>query len=238
MAANNETGIVQPFAEAARLVHEFGGLFLCDAAQAFGRLPSSDLSFGADYLVVSSHKIGGPPGAGALVVGCDAPFAAPRRGGGQERGRRAGTENTPAIAGFGAATRVASRMQEAESARLATLRDGFEKKLRASVPGVELIGTEAPRLSNTSVFALPGLKAETAVIAFDLAGVCVSAGAACSSGKVRRSRVLEAMGVDPAIADGAVRASFGWASTEGDIDALIEAAARIGAKSRAREMAQ
>ncbi|MGE3303153.1 MAG: cysteine desulfurase family protein [Hyphomonadaceae bacterium] len=239
MLANNETGVIQPVAEAARLVKRFGGLLLCDAAQAFGRMEVSAADIGADYLVVSSHKIGGPPGAGALVLGCDAPFASPRPGGGQERGRRSGTENVPAIAGFAAAAALAEQVRPAEAMRLARLRDGFEAALREYAPDVEVIAVNAPRLCNTSLFALPGVLGETMVIALDLAGVCVSAGAACSAGKVsRRNRVLEAMNAPDEQIVGAVRASFGWNSTSEDAQALAKAVARISRDARvlAREV--
>lgn len=235
MLVNNETGAIQPVAAAIELVRKYNGLVLCDAAQAFGRLNLHAAELGADYLILSSHKIGGPLGAGALILSCDAPFAPPRRGGGQERGRRPGTENVPAIAGFGAAAESVTKSWAGEAARLKSLRDRLERQLRDELRGVDIIGADAPRVANTSIFALPGLKAETAVIAFDLNGVCVSAGAACSSGKVRRSRVLEAMGVKPAAMDSAVRASFGWGSTDADVDALVAAAHKVAASARTKE---
>ncbi|MEJ0024151.1 MAG: cysteine desulfurase family protein [Alphaproteobacteria bacterium] len=235
MLVNNETGAIQPVAAAIELVRKYNGLVLCDAAQAFGRLNLHAAELGADYLVISSHKIGGPHGAGALILSCDAPFAPPNRGGRQERGRRPGTENVPGIAGFGAAAECVVKTWAGESARLKALRDRLERRLREEVRGVEIVGADAPRVSNTSVFALPGLKAETAVIAFDLNGVCVSAGAACSSGKVRRSRVLEAMGLPVEVMDGAVRASFGWGSNDDDVDALIAAAGKIAVSARVKE---
>jgi cysteine desulfurase len=233
MLANNETGVIEPVEAARELVRKAGGLLLCDAVQAFGRMPLDAAVLGADYLVVSGHKIAGPPGAGALVLGCDAPFASPRRGGGQERGRRPGTENAAAVAGLGAAAVIAGRDWPGEAKRLASLRDSFERDLKAAVPDIEFIGAEAARVCNTSVFVLPGMPAETLVIALDLNGICVSAGAACSSGKVRKSRVLKAMGAPPAHLAGAVRASFGWASTSANADALVAALARIRRNARA-----
>jgi cysteine desulfurase len=227
MAANNETGVIQPVAEAGEIVRRHGGLLLCDAVQALGRIEVHAAAWGADYLVVSSHKIGGPPGAGALVLGCDAPFASPRRGGGQERGRRSGTENAPAIAGFGVAAEIAAKTWTSEATRLAALRDAFERAAKAAMRDIAFLAADAPRLCNTSLFALPGMAAETMVIALDLAGVCVSAGAACSSGKVKKSRVLEAMGAPRGLAAGAVRASFGWASTAADTEALVAGLARM-----------
>lgn len=225
--ANNETGVIQPVANAAALARQHGALLLVDAAQAFTRIPVSIADLDATYLVVSSHKIAGPPGAGALVLAPGAPFVTTRFGGGQERGRRPGTENAPALAGFGVAAEMGVRMLKGEAARLAVLRDRFE----AGLPGDAVIfGAGAPRLPNTSNFALPGLAAETAVIAMDLEGVAVSSGAACSSGKVRVSRVLSAMGVAPALAKAALRVSFGWASTEADVDAALAALNKIAAR--------
>lgn len=223
--ANNETGIVQPIAQIAALCREHGALLLADAAQAFGRMPVSIADLDASYLVVSSHKIGGPPGAGALILAPGAPFTIGRFGGGQERGRRPGTENLGAIVGFGTAVEWMARDMDAEIARMRMLRDRFETGLPrgAVVFGQTAAWKAAVRLPNTSNFALPGLAAETAVIAMDLEGVAVSAGAACSSGKVRSSRVLAAMGAAPELAKAALRVSFGYASEEGDVDAALAA---------------
>jgi cysteine desulfurase len=219
MLANNETGAIQPVAEAARLVREAGGSLLIDAAQALGRIDIDLPALDATYLVVSSHKCGGPPGAGALVLAPGAPFAITRRGGGQEQGRRPGTENVPAIAGFAAALDVGAD----EIARVRAIRDDFEQMVRAAHPDAVVFGAHAPRLPNTSLFALPGLAAETALIALDLEGVALSSGAACSSGKVKSSRVLAAMGVAPALARCALRASFGWASRADDPARILSA---------------
>ncbi len=237
--ANNETGIVQPIAMIAALCREHGALLLVDAAQAFGRIPVSIAALDAAYLVVSSHKIGGPPGAGALALAPGAPFATTRFGGGQERGRRPGTQNAPALAGFGVAAEMAERVREPEATRLAALRDRFESGLpgNAVIFGAparqsqqEAGGLLAVRLPNTSNFALPGLSAETAIIAMDLEGVAISSGAACSSGKVKSSRVLAAMGVAPSLAKGALRVSFGHESRESDVDAVLAALAKITAR--------
>jgi cysteine desulfurase len=226
--ANNETGIIQgAIAQAAALAREHGALLLVDAAQAFTRMPVSIMDIDASYLVVSSHKIAGPPGAGALVLAPGAPFSASRFGGGQERGRRPGTENAPALAGFGVAAEMGLNVMAAESRRLSAMRDRFESKLPADAI---VFGAGAARLPNTSNFALPGLAAETAVIAMDLEGVAVSSGAACSSGKVRFSRVLTAMGVAPQLAKAALRVSFGWASTDADVDAALAALAKVSAR--------
>lgn len=230
--ANNETGVIQPIAKAAALCREHGALLLVDAAQAFGRLLLDISDLDAAYLVVSSHKLGGPPGAGALALAPGAPFNIARFGGGQERGRRPGTENVPAIVGFAAAAEWALKDRALEMRRLAAMRDRFESKLPENAT---VFGARAPRLPNTSNFALPGLAAETAVIAMDLEGVALSSGAACSSGKVRSSRVLAAMGVPPALAKAALRVSFGHESREGDVDAALGALTRISARRRVLE---
>jgi cysteine desulfurase len=225
--ANNETGVVQPVAKVAAMCREHGALLLVDAAQAFGRIPVSIADLDATYLVVSSHKLGGPPGAGALVLAPGAPFVTTRFGGGQERGRRPGTENGAAVVGFAVAVEWALHDREAEAARVAALRDRFE----AGLPNDAVIfGAAAPRLPNTSNFALPGITAETAVIAMDLEGVAISSGAACSSGKVRSSRVLAAMGVAPELAKAALRVSFGHESKESDVDEALNALNKIAAR--------
>lgn len=225
--ANNETGVIQPIAKVAALCREHGALLLVDAAQAFGRIPVDIADLDATYLVVSSHKLGGPTGVGALILAPGAPFVTTRFGGGQERGRRPGTENAGAIVGFGVAVEWALRDLAEESARVAALRDRFE----AGLPGDAVVfGADATRLPNTSNFALPGLAAETAVIAMDLEGVAISSGAACSSGKVRSSRVLAAMGVESALAKAALRVSFGHESKESDVDEALNALAKITAR--------
>ncbi|MEZ5961308.1 MAG: cysteine desulfurase family protein [Hyphomonadaceae bacterium] len=231
--ANNESGVIQPIRKVAALCREHGALLLVDAAQAFGRIPVSIADLDATYLVVSSHKLGGPPGAGALVLAPGAPFVTTRFGGGQERGRRPGTENGAALVGFATAVEWALRDREAEVARFAALRDRFEASLPADTV---IFGAQAPRLPNTSNFALPGITAETAVIAMDLEGVAISSGAACSSGKVRSSRVLAAMGVAPELAKAALRVSFGHDSKESDVDEALNALSKIAAR-RNREAA-
>jgi cysteine desulfurase len=225
MLANNETGVVQPVAEAAAIVHAAGGLLHVDAVQAAGRLPLDMVALGADLLTLSAHKIGGPKGAGALLRRSDdIHIAEPLvRGGGQERGWRAGTENVAGIAGFGAAAVAARRNLGSEAAHMARLRDQLEAGLRAITPEVVIFGAAAERLPNTMLFALEGAKAETAVIAFDLEGIAVSSGAACSSGKVQPSHVLGAMGVSPSLLRGAVRVSLGWGTSEIDIARFLTA---------------
>jgi cysteine desulfurase len=225
MLANNETGVIQPVAQVAELVHEAGGTLHVDAVQAPGRIACDIKVIGADLLTLSGHKIGGPPGVGALVTrGRDAFVPAPLiKGGGQERRLRAGTENVPGIAGFGAAAAAASRGLRCEGKRLLALRERLEAGLKAHSPEIVVFGADVERLPNTTLFAASGMKAETAVIAFDLEGIAVSAGSACSSGKVERSHVLEAMGAPPGLARAAVRVSFGLTTIETDIDALIRA---------------
>jgi cysteine desulfurase len=222
MLANNETGVLQPVARIAEIAHAHNALFHCDAVQAAGKLPLDIAAIGADLISLSAHKIGGPPGIGALIAIEGAEPIPLLRGGGQERGRRAGTENLPGIAGFAAAAEIALASL-ADYERVRRLRDGLERAALAAVPGAEIIGAAAPRLPNTTALALPGVAAETQVIALDLDGVMVSAGAACSSGKVGPSHVLEAMGLPPAIAGCTIRVSLGWTTTASDIDHFLDA---------------
>jgi cysteine desulfurase len=223
MLANNETGALQPVAEAGEIVHAAGGLLHVDAIQAFGKVSFDINEINADLVTLSAHKIGGPKGVGAVVLAEGVlGFEPLLRGGGQELGRRAGTENVAGIAGFGAAVKAAMEGRGSEAIRLETLRNRLENGLRAT-PGVVVFADGAPRLPNTTLFTVPGLKAETAVIGFDLAGIAVSSGSACSSGKVQPSHVLEAMGFGPELAQGAVRLSLGWSTSEADIDRCLEA---------------
>jgi cysteine desulfurase len=232
MAVNNETGAIQPVAEAAALARDRGVPVHCDAVQAAGRIPLDMAALGVDYLSLSSHKMGGPQGVGALAVRDGAALAPILRGGGQERRRRAGTENVAGIAGFGAAAEAAQTEGPADRQRLADLRDRLEAAVRAARPDARVLAEAAPRVANTSCLAMPGVPAETQVMAFDLAGIAVSAGSACSSGKVAASHVLAAMGVDPDIAGCAVRVSLGWHTRPQDIDRFVavwqEMAARAG----------
>jgi cysteine desulfurase len=229
MLANNETGVIQPVSQAAQLVHAAGGLLHVDAVQAAGRIAYNIDELGADLLTLSGHKIGGPKGAGALIKGDHAlhlpdPLV---RGGGQERGARAGTENVSGIAGFGAAAEQARLTLPQDRARMQALRDRLERGLKAMMPEAIVFGEEVERLPNTTLFAVPGIKAETAVIALDLDGIAVSSGAACSSGKVQPSHVLEAMGVPPALARGAVRLSLGATTTQTEIERFLDAWLRL-----------
>jgi cysteine desulfurase len=223
MAANNETGVTQPVAAAAEIVHRHGGLLHVDAVQAAGRMPVDIMALGADLMTLSAHKLGGLKGAGALVKRDESVHVEPLiRGGGQERGARAGTENVAAIAAFGAAAQAVKADLAAEVLHMRSLRDRLEARLCAISPEAVIFGARADRLPNTTLVAVPGGKAETLVIAFDLDGVAVSSGAACSSGKVAPSHVLAAMGIAPELARGAIRISLGAATTEADIDRLLQ----------------
>jgi cysteine desulfurase len=240
MLANNETGAIQPIAAVADLVHAAGGLLHVDAVQAFGKIRFEIKELGAGFLSISAHKIGGPTGIGALVLapGLAAP-AALIRGGGQERGHRAGTENVPAIAGFGAAVAAAVASRDSDMAHVESLRNRLEQGLRQTQgnrQGSVIFSEEIARLPNTTLFGVPGLKAETAIIGFDLEGIAVSSGSACSSGKVQPSHVLEAMGYGPDLAKGAIRFSLGWETTEADIDRALKAWRKLaGALLRGHE---
>ena len=227
MLANNETGVVQPVAQAAEIVHAAGGLLHVDAVQGPGRIACDFKALGADLMTLSAHKIGGPQGAGALIKRDTLDLDAQIKGGGQERGARAGTENVPGIAGFGAAAAAVSRNWRDDAARMASLRDRLEAGLKVIAPQAVIFGEGATRLPNTTLFAVPGVKAETAVIAFDLEGVAVSSGAACSSGKVTPSHVLAAMGMAAGLTRGAIRLSLGYSSTEAEIDAFLKAWAKL-----------
>jgi cysteine desulfurase len=224
MAANNETGVVQPVAQAAEIVHRHGGLLHVDAVQAAGRMPLDIGALGADLLTLSAHKLGGAEGAGALIKRDEAlHFPDPLiKGGGQERGARAGTESVAAIAAFGAAAATVKTNLASEVRHVAALRERLESGLRALTPEAVVFGREADRLPNTTLVALAGAKAETLVIGFDLDGVAVSSGAACSSGKVAPSHVLAAMGVPGELARGAIRVSTGPATTDAEIDRFLE----------------
>ena len=223
MLANNETGAIQPISEVADIVHEAGGLLHVDAIQALGKISFDIKSLGADLITLSAHKIGGPKGVGALVLAEDVQGLEPLlRGGGQELGRRAGTENVAGIAAFGAATTAAMAALAGDAARLQVLRERLEKGLMQTA-GMIVFSADIPRLPNTTLFTVPGLKAETAVIGFDLGGIAVSSGSACSSGKVQPSHVLAAMGFGKDLAQGAVRLSMGWSTSETDIDLALKA---------------
>lgn len=236
MLANNETGVVQPVAEAAKLVKAAGGILVVDAVQGFGRMPVDIAALDADFLILSSHKIGGPKGAGALVARGEAMMPVPLiHGGGQEKGHRSGTENAASIAGFGAAAEIAGKDMAARATALAGLRDAIESRMRAVAGDIVIHGADVARLPNTTFFSLPGLKSETGQIAFDLEGIALSAGSACSSGKVGESHVLKAMGLDPRM--GALRISIGTSTTEQDIERTVAAFARIAGRLSASHAA-
>jgi cysteine desulfurase len=225
MRANNETGVLHPIAAAAALCHAHGALLHVDAVQAAGRIPVDMAALGADTLALSAHKLGGPKGAGALVLKPGLHLPALIAGGGQERGRRGGTPALPAIAGFAAAIQAAG-----DAAHLAPLRDRLE---RAAIDAGAIVCGTGPRLPNTTCLALPGVRAETQVIALDIAGFAVSAGAACSSGKVTASHVLTAMGLAH-LAGSAIRVSLPWNATPAHIDAFAAAYAAMAARLTVR----
>jgi cysteine desulfurase len=231
-AANNETGVIQPVAEIGRIAKASGAILVVDAVQAAGRVPLDISDGSADFLILSSHKIGGPKGAGAIVGASDLLMPLPLvPGGGQEKGHRSGTENVAAIAGFGAAAEEALAGL-AGMASVEALRGGFEAAIRSIASGATIYGEGAPRLPNTVFFDLPGMKAETAQIAFDLADVSLSAGSACSSGKVGASHVLKAMGVESDL--GALRVSIGRETGEAELAAFRAALAKMMERRAAR----
>jgi cysteine desulfurase len=223
MLANNETGAIQPIPEIAAIVHDAGGILHVDAVQALSRISCDINDLSVDILSISAHKAGGPKGVGALIVRDDIAGLEPLiRGGGQEKGRRAGTENIPGISGFGAALQATMERSEAESSRISGLQERLETGLMAD-PATVIFSREAARLPNTTLATVPGMKAETAVIGFDLEGIAVSSGSACSSGKVQPSHVLAAMGVPMDLARGAIRVSLGWETSESDVDRFVQA---------------
>lgn len=234
--ANNETGVLQPVTDVAREARERGLAVHTDAVQAAGRMPIDFASLGVDYLTISAHKLGGPQGAGALVVRDGVGLPSFIAGGGQERRRRAGTENVAAIAGFGAAAEAALA-DLAQMPRVRALRDQLEAQARSITPQAVIVGEAADRLPNTTSLALPDASAETLVIALDLKGIAVSAGAACSSGKVGTSHVLATMGLPAHIARAAIRISLGPASTERDVASFLDAWGQIALGRRQRAVA-
>ena len=223
MAANNETGVLQPVREVADIAHAHGASVLCDAVQAAGKIEVDFPAWDVDYMALSAHKIGGPQGVGVLVRRDGAPLRSLLTGGGQEHGLRAGTENVAGIVGFGVAAQIAKDTWSEMGARLAVYRDELERRVLEVSPGSEIFSAGAPRLPNTSNFSLPGVRSDTQVMNLDLDGVAVSAGSACSAGKVEPSHVLDSMNVDSEVATTALRVSFGWNSKAGDVDAFINA---------------
>jgi cysteine desulfurase len=236
MAANNETGVIQPIADVARVAHATGALVHCDAAQAPGRMALETIAAAADLVSLSSAKIGGPMGAGALIARESVALAPLLTGGGQERRLRAGTENLLGIAGFGAATERA-RIDLAAAPRVAALRDRLEAEALSLAPEAVVIGAGARRLPNTSALALPGIPAESQIMALDLAGIAVGAGAACSSGKIARSHVLMAMNLPDELAAATIRVSLAPSTSEADIAAFLAAWIDLRARARANRTA-
>lgn len=223
MAANNETGTLQPIPEIVKIAHDAGALVHCDAVQAAGKVAVDFTAWGVDFMALTGHKIGGPQGIGAIFKRPGLALRSLITGGGQERGARAGTENVAAIVGFGVAAQLAAENLETSAPRMAEFRDALEAQIKELSPATMIFSADAPRLPNTSNFSLPGVRSDTQVMSLDLAGVAVSAGSACSAGKVEPSHVLDAMGVAPDISTTALRVSFGWNSEAGDVDKFIEA---------------
>jgi cysteine desulfurase len=237
MLVNNETGVIQPIDDIVAVAKAHGALVHCDAVQAAGRMPVDIVRLGVDSLALSAHKLGGPTGVGALVLArTDVDLEPLIRGGGQERSYRGGTENLAGIAGFAAAARAVAADAAAETGRVAALRDRLEAEVRSLAPDAVLFGALAPRVANTSCLALPGVAAQTLLMGLDLAGVAVSSGSACSSGKVAPSHVLTAMGAGR-LAAGAIRISLGWASDDADVDRFLSAFAALVRRLRPAEVA-
>jgi cysteine desulfurase len=220
MLANNETGVIQPVAEAANIAHRHGALLHCDAVQAVGKIPVDFTALGADTMAMTGHKFGGPQGVGALIVRVPDIVDCLMRGGGQERGLRGGTESVAHITALGVAAEIAMDRMD-DYAALAELRDRMEARLIQTTPGMRIFGAGAPRLPNTSKLMMPGVSSETQVMSFDLAGIELSAGSACSAGRIEPPYVLTAMGVPDAEALCALRISLGWDTTETDIERFI-----------------
>jgi cysteine desulfurase len=237
-AANNETGVLQPVAAAAERLHAQGGFLVCDAIQTAGRIDCNIAALGADALVLSAHKFGGPKGVGALCFASDTSHITNTmvRGGGQERGLRSGTENIAAIAGFAAGAKAANLRRSEEMQRLSCWRDELEAEISRIAPDASFFGAGAGRLPNTSCFAVPGIEAQVLLIVLDVEGVAVSSGSACSSGKVKRSHVLQAMGVEPALAEGAIRVSFGWSSRSEELVLFVRSFEKAVRTIRTRQV--
>ena len=227
MYVNNETGVIQPIEAVVKLARKYGAMIHCDAVQAAGRIPVDMTALGVDFLTISSHKIGGPQGVGALVLGSCGQTPILLHGGGQEKKARAGTENTPGIAGFGVAAELARLDLDEYQERLSALRDALENTLRQTSNSIIIYGTNAERVANTTLFSLPGQTSESLLMSFDLDGIAVSNGSACSSGSVQPSHVLTAMNADDDAARGALRISMGWNTAQSDLDAFIESWQKI-----------
>jgi len=237
MLANNETGVLQQVEGIARVAHRYDALVHCDAVQAAGKVDVDFQALGVDMLSLSSHKIGGPQGVGALIVASGVALNAVQPGGGQEGGLRGGTENVPGIAGFGAAAAAAKAGLETDMARVEALRDQLEAGIAGIAPDAQVIAGMADRLPNTSLIIMPGVASDSQVMAFDLAGLCVSAGSACASGKAKQSGALGAMGVPSAVAKCAVRVSLGHSNKNEDIESFLSAWKDLYERSSAKRTA-
>jgi cysteine desulfurase len=220
MLANNETGVIQPIVEIAKLVHEYGGKLHCDGVPAFTKLPFSYKSLNADYLTISAHKIGGPKGCGAIVLPLDEQLPSLIHGGGQEKGHRAGTENILGIVGF---AKALEDSREDNWSEIEKLRHDLEDLIAKEHPDAPIYGKNSPRLPNTSYLGMPGIPTQTQLMAFDLEGFAVSSGSACSSGKIAPSHVLKAMGYNDNQASEAIRVSLGWTTTKQQIEDFARA---------------
>lgn len=234
MLANNETGTIQPIADIAVLAHSHGALMHCDATQALGRIPVDMQALSIDLMTLSSHKVGGPQGVGALAIGLCGIAPVLLHGGGQEKKLRAGTENVAGIAGFGAAVAEASAALDTEHVRLSALQKQLENGLKSITPDVIIHAENTPRLPNTTLFSLPGAKAESLLMALDLDGLALSNGSACSSGTVKASHVLQAMQTPVDIAKAALRISTGWNTQAGDIEAVLHSWQTLAARQKAK----
>ncbi len=233
MMVNNETGVIQPIKEIASLTRKYHSFTHTDAVQATARIPVDMKGLGVDLMSISGHKIGGPLGSGALVfANCVEPESL-LKGGGQEKGRRSGTENVPGIVGLGVSCDKATE-DMADYQKLSILRDRMEKELRALTPDITIHGEHTERVANTSMISIPGYSSETMLISFDLEGIAVSAGSACSSGKVKGSRILRAMGCPDDVTCSSLRISLGWNSTEEDVDLFLAAYKKITDRVKAR----
>lgn len=221
MLANNETGVIQPIADLVEIAKKHNALFHVDAAQALGKIPVNFAKLNIDALTLSAHKFGGPMGVGALVVKEEMPFTAFLSGGGQERYRRAGTENIPAIVGFGVACMQIAKHQ-LRWEKIENWRNDMEQKIKRIAPETIFFGEKSDRLPNTSCFATPGWAAEKQVLAMDLSNIAIGSGSACSSGKVEPSHVLKAMGANTEQTKSAIRISMGWQTKQTDVQTLIK----------------
>ena len=233
MAANNETGVIQPIKEISRIARQHNAIMHNDAIQAAGKIPINVYDWDVDLLSLSAHKIGGPQGVGALIVNNPVSLNRFVHGGGQERGLRAGTENVAGIAGFGAAAEAALAGLDGFNS-LREMRDSIEIGLLEIDPLIKIFGQDSERLPNTSKLASPGFSSETQVMGMDLAGFAISAGSACASGRVEAPYVLAAMGVDDYLAKSAIRISLGWTTTEKDVEAFVKQWSKLFSRSRSR----